>query len=105
MSKKDQLEYKFKTCNNGCSNEVMRLSGGGYVSYNSYPSEGIRQFDSDDGGAETALVLDRNFFILNGDFRKEYIKAAERGGVSECNKIFLANEKKHGSSWTSDAKQ
>jgi len=32
-------------------------------------------FGSDEGRAETALVMDGEYYILNGDFRKQYEKA------------------------------
>jgi len=38
-------------------------------------------------GTETALVKDNKFFILLGDYRKEYKKVVKKG-YRECKKLF-----------------
>ena len=43
-----------------------------------------------DGRAETALCKDGNYFILNGDFRKDYEKCKS---YAECLKFFKSKEK------------
>ncbi len=50
-------------------------------------------------GEETALVKkgeDNKFYILNGDFRKEYEKVFTKG-FKACYKFYLKNKKEKGS--------
>lgn len=67
---------------------------GFYVSYNPGPMA------ADDGQAETALVKDSDYYILNGDFRAEY-EALVPQGFDACLAFFREKEFEHGSSWTS----
>ena len=53
------------------------------------------------GGEETALVKNDKFFILNGDFRKQYEKLISKG-FDACHKFYLKNRKEHGSAFTED---
>lgn len=53
------------------------------------------------GGEETALVKNDKFFILNGDFRKQYEKLISKG-FDTCHKFYLKNRKEHGSAFTED---
>lgn len=50
---------------------------------------------------ETALVNDGKFFILNGDFRKEYEKLVPKGWDA-CFKFYLKKREKHISQWSYD---
>ena len=57
-----------------------------------------------DGRAETALVLKTGngkniFYILNGDFRKEYEELFPKG-FAACKKFYDRNKKKHRSNWS-----
>lgn len=58
----------------------------------------------DDGRAETALVVtegrNKGFYILNGDFRKQYEKIYSKG-FKECHKFYLSKVK-HRSNWSTD---
>ena len=64
---------------------------------------GILFFASDDGLAETALVVkepDRNkYFILNGDWRKEYEERYPLG-LALCLDFFKSKMNEHISSWS-----
>lgn len=53
------------------TNEILDFDDW-YVSFNDNLCFDISFFRSDTGGAETALCIDGQFMILNGDFRKEY---------------------------------
>ena len=53
------------------------------------------------GGEETALCKDEKFYILNGDFRKEYEKLVPKG-FDACYKFYLKNKEKYGSPFSSD---
>ena len=80
------------------------LSGNGfYISFNSLPGEFILSFRSDDDSCETALVKrvggHKRFYILNGDFRKEYEKLVSKG-FKACMEFFRSKEKEHKSSWS-----
>lgn len=55
-------------------------------------------FDSDNGSAETALCVDGCYYILNGDFRKEYEAVIDKGLVA-CMQIFKAHPEAK-SSWS-----
>lgn len=84
----------------GARNEI--LSGDGYyVSYNGNPGGGIAMFAGDDG-AETALNVGGNFYILNGDFRAEY-EAAFDAGADAMLAVYAKHKAEHRSSWSEDA--
>lgn len=79
------------------------LSGEGfYVSYNPDPSSSelgaFMDWGSDNGGPETALVVDGVFLILNGDFRKEYEIA--HPDIEACRAVYEKHKGKHDSSWS-----
>lgn len=64
----------------GAENLIMR-GDGYYVSFHPGP------FGADDG-AETALYVDGSYYILNGDYRKQYMGAST---LAECMGIFQDN--------------
>ena len=75
------------------------LNGEGfYISYNSNPGCGVSMFASD-AGSETALCKDGDYFILNGDYRKEYEKLAPQGWDS-CMEFYKEKAPEHSSSWS-----
>lgn len=91
------------TANLNGTNEIMDLSDNCYVSFNSRPGGGITVFESDHGGPETALVIDGEFFILNGDFREDFVAAASRD-IASCVDVF-ENNLDAMSSWTTSSDQ
>lgn len=86
------------------NNEIARLSDTAYISFNPNTNRLAGN------GKETALVLmsedpsfrNRQYYILEGDWRKEYAEAFEAGGLQACNELFNKLEPEHGSEWTSD---
>lgn len=70
-----------------------------HISYNPCPGEGIPIFMADNGGDETALVKDGEFFILNGDFRGEYEKAIDKG-YDACFAVYENHREECESSWS-----
>lgn len=50
-----------------------------YISFNEAPPDFGMGFGSDDGGEETALCKGGKYFILNGDFRKQYEELVPKG--------------------------
>lgn len=97
--KKDKLE--FRKLFQEAPNEVLNIGAKAFVSYN--PGNhlfGLKAFAADNFSDETALVLDRKFYILNGDFRQEYIDAFKAGGIEACCKLFTERQEKFGSTWT-----
>jgi len=50
-----------------------------YISYQPNAFNGIGMFRADNNSAETALCKDGKFFILNGDFRKQYEELFPKG--------------------------
>ncbi len=52
---------------------------------------------------ETALCVDRKYYILRGDFRKEYEELVPKG-LNACMKFYKKNKKKYQSVWSTDAK-
>ena len=58
----------------------------------------IPAFKADDGSVETALVKNGKYYILNGDFRKEYEEIIDKG-FSACKKFFDSKPELH-SSWS-----
>ncbi len=82
------------------SNQVAEINDSTYFSYNPHPHKGLSFFESDTKGAETAMVLDGKYYILNGDWRSGYIEAFKSGGMEACCRLFSENEAAHGSSWS-----
>lgn len=60
-----------------------------YISYNPGTGKTFPMFAGDGGvgSDETAIVKDGNFYILNGDFRKEYEEIVDQG-FEACYKFF-----------------
>lgn len=60
-------------------------------------------FRADTNQGETALIIDGDYFILNGDFRAEYREILEAGeGPDGCLALYHKMQKGNGSSWSSD---
>lgn len=69
------------------------------ISYQPNPNAtGVKHFAADNESDETALIKDGYFFILNGDFRKQYESLAPKG-FDECKKFFLSKSRSK-SSWS-----
>ena len=90
---------KWKTTDMG--NQV--LDGKGFhISYNASPGVGVGMWGSDDGSDETALVNHKGkriYYILNGDFRKDYEKLVKKG-YKACKEFYNNNKEKFDSSWS-----
>lgn len=85
-------------------NYVFKFPEGGHISFNPMGLSPFGfLFSSDGGQSETALCLNEDYYILNGDWREEYAKAYEEGGVNACGELFLEKEKEHKSSWSDGA--
>lgn len=69
-----------------------------YISYNPKPCATLPGFASDGGGDETAIVKDGKFYILNGDFRKEYEELVDQG-FDACYNFFKSKPELK-SSWS-----
>lgn len=52
-------------------------------------------------GEETALCKDGEYFILTGDWRKEYEKAFPKG-YEACLEIYKNNKEEHSNEWSTD---
>ena len=72
-----------------------------YISYNPAPCSGIPMFGPDTPMGETALVKGRDFWILNGDWRKHYEEVYEQG-FDACMAVYKENRAKYKSSWSED---
>jgi hypothetical protein len=95
-------DLKFRKLKPDRPNEVLKLSKTAYLSYN--PGRflfGLAMFAGDDFSDETALVIDKKYYILNGDFREEYINAFKAGGVEACCNLYAERAEKFSSTWTS----
>ena len=80
------------------SNEV--LDGDGfYISYNPSPFQGNKFFGSDKGNSETALCREHKFYILNGDYRKQYEELIPQG-FEKCKEFFDSQPVESVSSWS-----
>lgn len=51
------------------------------------------------GDEETALIMDGEYYVLNGDFRKQYEKLSTK---KEAKAFYDRNRKEHGSAWSTD---
>lgn len=97
----DDLLSRFESQDTDCSNFVWHVDDETYFSYNPDPCrDGGIFFESDDGGTETAMVLDGKFYILNGDWRLAYASAFDSGGISACVELFARESQGSGSTWT-----
>ena len=79
-------------------NEIMDLTENCHISYSGNPGRGIKSFASDGNSDETALVIDGEYYILNGDFRDAYRLAAEDDLVKVVD-VFEEN-REHESTWS-----
>src|SRR3990167_2324141 len=68
-------------------NEVAEFDGF-FISYNPFCNLPIGGGISNRKPNETALVKNKKYYILYGDYRKEMIKAAKKGGFKAAKKIF-----------------
>lgn len=100
--------YKFKQ-NPGYPNELLRSSDKFYISYNPATCAGNpialligAIVGAENGREETALRDDvaEVWYILNGDFRKEYEEAAPHG-FNACLEVYKKNIQ-HRSEWSTD---
>lgn len=87
----------FKKHSESMPNELLN-GNGFFISYNPNPCSEIEAWHSDNKSAETALVYKGRYYILNGDFRKQYLEVYEQG-IEKCLEIFKQNEA-HKSSWS-----
>ena len=74
-----------------------------YISFNGNPGEGLPLLGGDTDEGETALCYGGKYFILNGDFRKDYEQLLAKG-FDECFKFYEKNKVTAQSSWASDSK-
>jgi len=81
------------------SNYILKSVDGFYISYNYNPGGGAALFESDYDSDETALVSDDKFYILNGDFRKEYEELIDQGFFA-CKEFFDNQSDEIKSSWS-----
>lgn len=90
--------FEFQDTGSMSGNVYMDCGGWG-VSYNANPGCGFSMFAGDSGSDETAIVYGGDFYILNGDFRSEYARLAESGGLAACLRFYLDNDSLS-SSWS-----
>lgn len=92
----------FKPNPNG-TNELLRIDDLCYISFNPSPCEGISFFEADGKSCETALCIGGSYYILNGDFREQYTKAANSfDPFTACVNVYQNNKVKFNSTWSSD---
>ena len=85
-------------------NMVLEIENDVYVSYTSCKFLDFPSWGSDNGSDETTLVdnrEDRKYYILNGDFRKEYERVFDKG-FNACKEFYDSMKDKHQSTWSSD---
>ena len=87
----------WKTIDSISSNMILH-GDGFYISYATGAGLGrIGLFTGDNSSDETALVIDGEYYILNGDFRKDYEKLVEEGAEA-CLSFFKKRD--NVSSWS-----
>jgi len=91
----------------GSGNEILKGKGF-FVSFRAEPIQiGIEEVAALFTGneeflhpqAETALVKDRVFYILNGDFRKDYLGIVDQG-FDACLAFYESQKDEHDSIWS-----
>lgn len=99
------MERKWEKMPAPHTNEIMQCDGFS-ISYNPNPGATIFSFRGDNGCDETALIIEEGgaakpfYFILNGDFRKEYEAVAD--DLSKCLEFYDSKKDEHRSSWSGD---
>ncbi len=88
----------------GIAGNVLLICAGFKISYNADPGMGMNFFAGDFGGDETAILAEGKFFILNGDFRREYAEAADKGGLNAC-LMYFASKPDLISSWSASIEE
>jgi len=58
----------------------------------------LEEWEADNGGDETALIIDGKYYILNGDAREAYEERIH--SIKECMEFFEANREGNISSWS-----
>ncbi len=90
-------------------NEILDFDGF-FISYLPPGGFGISMFAADGDGGETALVVmdggankvsGNSYYILNGDWRKDYEKVAQKG-LKACMDFYKRKKRNHGSSWSQE---
>lgn len=84
-------------------NEVLMLEGGAYVSFRPGNVEDSAVLAADGRSAETAVCVDDEYYILNGDFRQEMLEAAQEGGLDACMAVYSRLRGDHISTWDTSA--
>lgn len=87
--------------NNGQNWMLKSEDGKFHISYNSNTHTMISAFHGDGAGDETAIVdnVNSQYYILNGDWRKDYEQLIDKG-FKACKDFFDAHQE-HKSSWSS----
>lgn len=93
------MSRRFEPTHNGCGNSILRFDDF-FVSYNPNPGWPYSIFASDTGGAETALVVNGKYYVLNGDFRKDFLTLGEQG-LEACMDFYNEHSDAK-SSWSED---
>ena len=89
---------KWKTTERG--NKILEVDDF-YISFNSFIdsyASTIEGFQSDDNSSETARCRNREYYILNGDYRAEYENLAPQG-YAACYAFYKDNIDNN-SSWS-----
>lgn len=84
----------------GLSNNSILEGDGFFISFlpaNNGLNQLMPGFASDDGSDETAIIKDGNYYILNGDFREQYLMLVPHG-FEKCLAFYNENINKQ-SSW------
>lgn len=85
----------------GFGHENYILQGKGFhISYNPDTSHNILTLFRGEG-AETALCIGDSFYILQGDWRREYEKAFPKG-LDSCMRVYEKNKRKFASPWSNE---
>jgi hypothetical protein len=66
-----------------------------------HPIMSLRMFIADSADGETALIVDGDYYILNGDWRMAYSELAPQG-VEACIEFFKAKAPQFKSSWSDE---
>src|SRR3990167_10573207 len=96
-TKQSWAEWKYFSGRLGGGNYYLKKEGFG-ISYNADPSPMVGLFAADGRGGETALCVNEKYYILNGDWRTDYEKLAQKG-LKACMEFFRAHEADK-SSWS-----
>ena len=97
---------KWEDSGNPFTKNYILRGDGFFISFNPDPSASMLGsiFGSDDGGPETALCYEGEYYILNGDYRDAYERLLPQG-YDACKRFYDQQSAHADSSWSTPSQE